>query len=75
MKIRHLLLAIALDYERFAHEMHDAIRAEKCEHVWAEVINVRGESMTRTVAALRVGGFEPDAQELLRVTACFAPLL
>jgi hypothetical protein len=31
--------------------------AEKCEHVWAQVINVRGDSMTRTIAALRAGGF------------------
>ena len=55
------------DYDAFAREMSDAIRAEKCEHVWAEVINVRGESMTRTVAALRAGGFEFEAQELLHV--------
>lgn len=40
------------------------IRADKCEHVWAEVINVRGESMTRTVAALRSAGFDVDARVL-----------
>jgi DNA repair photolyase len=56
------------EYDAFAHEIRDAIRAEKCEHVWAEVINVRGESMTRTVAALRAGGFDwyADALEQTR---------
>src|SRR5206468_4421720 len=45
-------------------EIHDVIRAEKCEHVWAEVVNVRGESMRRTVAALSTAGFQTEAQEL-----------
>jgi len=56
------------DYFEFAVQMHAAIRAEKCEHVWAEVINVRGDSMTRTVAGLRAGGFndEADALEIVR---------
>ena len=44
------------EYDGFAREIRDAICAEKCEHVWAEVINVRGDSMTRTIAALRAGG-------------------
>jgi DNA repair photolyase len=55
------------DYFKFAVEMHAAIRAEKCEHVWAEVINVRGDSMTRTVAGLRAGGFTFEADALERV--------
>src|SRR5436309_5014313 len=47
------------EYDAFAREMSDAIRAEKCEHIWAEIINVRSESMTRTVAALRAAGLQP----------------
>ena len=43
----------------------DAVRFERCEHVWAEVINVRGESMTRTVDGLIADGFSAEA-ELLR---------
>jgi DNA repair photolyase len=56
------------DYPSFAKESFEAIRGEKCEHVWAEVINVRGESMTRTVDGLNAGGFKWEAQELARVS-------
>jgi hypothetical protein len=56
------------DYPRFTQEMFDAIRADKCEHVWAEVINVRGESMVRTVAALRNAGFVSEASQLQAVS-------
>jgi len=52
------------DYARFAREMAAAIRAERCEHVWAEVMNVRGESFTRTIAALQGGGFRGQAELL-----------
>lgn len=52
------------DYGAFAAQMFGAIRAEKCEHVWAEVINVRGDSMKRTIAGLRAGGFEEEAHAL-----------
>jgi DNA repair photolyase len=52
----------------WAEEVAHQIRAEKCEHVWAEVINVRGESMERTVKALRDGGFEDDAMEVEKVS-------
>lgn len=57
------------DYKTFAEESAEAIRADLCEHVWAEVINVRGESMTRTVTALREAGFEWEAGELARVSS------
>lgn len=53
-----------VDYDAFAGEMAAAIRAEKCEHVWAEVINARGESFTRTHAALKDGGFHLEAAQL-----------
>lgn len=56
------------DYRAFANDAAKAIRAEKCEHIWAEVINVRGESMTKTVNALRAGGFEWAATELETVS-------
>lgn len=49
----------SIAYARFAMDASAAIRADKCEHVWAEVINVRGESMTRTCDALtRAGHFQ-----------------
>lgn len=56
------------DYLAFAREMKAAIRAERCEHVWGEVINVRGDSMTRTVAALREAGARNHAASLEHVS-------
>jgi DNA repair photolyase len=56
------------DYARFAAEMRDAIGGHLCEHVWAEVLNVRGESMVRTVAALREAGYPDHAAEIERVS-------
>jgi DNA repair photolyase len=55
-------------YLKFAEHMADAIRADRCEHVWAEVINVRGDSMKRTAAALSEGGYGSMALELQRVS-------
>lgn len=55
-------------YEAFASEMYDAIRADRCEHVWAEVINVRGESMVKTEAALRAADYERLADALHHVS-------
>lgn len=52
------------DYQQFAHAMHTAIRADQCEHVWAEILNVRGDSMTRTVDALREAGYEWEADQV-----------
>jgi len=56
------------DYTQMANEMASAIRADRCEHTWAEVINVRGDSMTRTVAALNAAGFHSHANELAHVS-------
>ncbi len=56
------------NYFSMANDMAHAIRVDKCEHVWAEVINVRGESMTRTVTALREAGYEAHAEALQRVS-------
>lgn len=55
-------------YIEFSRQICAAIRVEKCEHVWAEVINVRGESFTRTEKALYDGGYSSLAQELFRVS-------
>jgi DNA repair photolyase len=52
------------DYDRFAEEMAAAIRVEKCEHVWAEVLNVRGDSLKATRLALQKGGFMTEANRL-----------
>ncbi len=54
------------DYDQFASDMAAAIRVDRCEHVWAEVINVRGRAITRTCDALENGGY---AKEAARVRA------
>jgi len=56
------------DYNAFAQEMIGAIDVANCEHVWAEPINVRGPSLTRTAAALRAAGYEQQAALLERVS-------
>lgn len=55
-------------YERFSRNMMEAIRGSRCEHVWAEVINVRGESMHRTYHALHNAGFVSEANMLCEVS-------
>lgn len=55
---------IPVAYRHFAKKMADAIRADRCEHVWAEVINARGESFTRTYDALKSAGYHDQADEL-----------
>jgi DNA repair photolyase len=56
------------DYKKFATDMLNAIRADRCEHVWGEVINARGESFTRTHAALVAAGFHDEAASFARVS-------
>ncbi len=56
------------NYDHFGQRMAEAIRAGQCENVWAEVINVRGESMHRTVAALQTGGFDDEARMVEEVS-------
>lgn len=55
------------DYEKFSHDICQASRVDKCEEVWAEVINVRGESFARTLAALQKAGLEYEAAALSNV--------
>jgi hypothetical protein len=57
------------DYAEFSRNILSAIRAERCEHVWAEVMNVRGESMTRTIQALIQAGFHTEAASVEKVSA------
>lgn len=52
------------DYEAFSKEMCDAIRVDRCEHVWAEIINVRGASLKSTADALRAKGYHAEAAML-----------
>ncbi len=68
-----LPLPDSIAYYRFAAEAAEAIRVSKCEHVWAEVINVRGESMTNTCAALTRAGFV-QLSELLKSVSSNEPL-
>lgn len=52
------------DYRKFAEDMSQAIRSERCETVWSESINVRGDSFTRTEQALSDAGFHDEARRL-----------
>lgn len=55
------------DYVRFSREICDAIRVDRCEHVWAEVINLRGKSLVSTLAGLHGAGFTAQAEALSAV--------
>ena len=56
------------DMDRFVTKVNKLIRPELCEHVWAEVINLRGESMDKTVAGLKEAGLDQAAAELSAVS-------
>lgn len=56
------------NYTQFSQDIMHALRPEKCEHIWAEVMNVRGASLTNTVSALHYAGFEWQASALQRVS-------
>jgi DNA repair photolyase len=55
-------------YAAFAEDMARALRPEKCEHVWAEVMNVRGDQLDNTVAALQDAEYIKKAHMLQIVT-------
>lgn len=55
-------------YTFFARSMYHAIRGDRCEHVWAEVINVRGDSFTNTEKALIKSGFITESSALSRIS-------
>jgi DNA repair photolyase len=55
------------DYGKFSRNMCAAIRADQCEHVWAEVINMRGKTLARTTAGLRQHGLAAEADAMVEV--------
>jgi DNA repair photolyase len=55
------------DYDAFAQGAAEILRYDRCENVWAEVINVRGESFTRTIAALDSSGLIEERDKLAGV--------
>lgn len=55
------------DYVSFSRNICEAIRVDHCEHVWAEVINLRGRSLARTLAGLHQAGFQREADALSAV--------
>jgi len=57
------------DYGQFARNMAEALRYDRCEHVWAEVINARGESFTRTKASLAKSGYNREAAAFAEVSS------
>lgn len=57
------------NYPLFAMEQAAAIRADHCEHVWAEVINLRGDSFTRTIKCLGDAGYDWEVDQLQKVAA------
>ena len=59
---------VANTYEAWADDMYHAIRGHAVEHVWAEVINLRGASFTNTEKALRAAGFNEVADVLTLVS-------
>lgn len=52
------------DYKEFSQRMAHELRAWNMPDVWAEVINVRGESMVKTCAGLRKYGYGWEADQL-----------
>lgn len=56
-----------VDYDSHAARVAEAIRVERCEHVWAEVMNMRGPSLTNTVDALSTAGYHDEAHRLVSV--------
>jgi DNA repair photolyase len=56
------------DYRAFSDAICEAVRVDRCEHVWAEPINVRGKSFVRTIAALRGAGLDDEADSLATVS-------
>jgi DNA repair photolyase len=58
---------VGAEYADFSKAAAEALRVDRCEHVWAEVMNVRGESLARTVASLTAAGYAKEASLLEHV--------
>lgn len=67
--IRYDLSEPAEDYGAFVSHAAEAVRLDHCEHVWAEALNGRGESLRCITAALRTGADEKEAFALERVSS------
>ena len=52
------------DYDQYVSHALEEVRVDRCEHVWAEVINLRGDAFTATCEALEDGGFHAEAERL-----------
>lgn len=63
-----LPMADDMAYRRFACEAAAKLRYDRCEHVWAEVLNARGESFKRTYEALLLAGYAAEAGRFKTVT-------
>lgn len=48
----------------YLDQLVDAINVAKCEHVWAEALNVRGKSLVKTRDQLENCGLDDDAKSL-----------
>lgn len=57
------------DYDEFSSKLCAAVRVDRCEHVWAEVLNARGLALTRTCTALEEAGFVDEAAALLNISS------
>ena len=55
------------NYDQFSRNVCEAICAERCEHVWAEAINVRPDAMPRTLEGLLREGLHKEAEMLRAV--------
>jgi DNA repair photolyase len=56
------------DPRAYAEQMGAALRIDRCEHIWAEILNVRDDSMTQTCDALQKAGYEEQAESLRKVS-------
>lgn len=56
------------DYDAFSAAMAEALNIDAMEHVWAEVINVRGHSLTHTTEALASAGYPAEAAAVDQVS-------
>ena len=60
-------------YDAFSRDICNAIRIDRCEHVWAEVLNTRKyrdqDSTSATVQALRDAGYIAEADNVKRIFA------
>lgn len=56
------------DYKKEIALLLEGLNLSKLEHVWGEVINVRGESMARTNKALTGAGYSKEASAITQIT-------